>query len=264
MSFSDQCNFSQASHVTMSVVKLLSRIVAPNEYMSDGKTMESTLHDHTYGITSDPLTQFATVFSALIHDADHAGVSNAQLVKEKAAVALQYRDKSVLEQNSVDLAWHLLMNSDYRQLRSMIYQTDAELRRFRQLVVNSVMATDIVDKELKTLRNLRWDRAFANKGMDDANMTNRKATIVIEHLIQASDVAHTMQHWHIYRKWNERFFMECYQAWKEGRAEKDPSIGWYVVSRPMRNARLTVILLLSGMMAKSAFLTSTSFRWRAS
>ena len=25
--------------------------------------------------------------------------------------------------------------------------------------------------------------------------TNRKATIVIEHLIQASDVAHTMQHW---------------------------------------------------------------------
>jgi 3'5'-cyclic nucleotide phosphodiesterase len=59
-------------------------------------------------------------------------------------------------------------------------------------------------------------------------MTNRKATIVIEHLIQASDVAHTMQHWHIYRKWNERFFMECYQAWKEGRAEKDPSIGWCV------------------------------------
>lgn len=83
------------------------------------------------------------------------------------------------------------------------------------------------DKELKTLRNLRWDRAFANKGMDDANMTNRKATIVIEHLIQASDVAHTMQHWHIYRKWNERFFMECYQAYNAGRAEKDPSIGWY-------------------------------------
>lgn len=63
--------------------------------------------------------------------------------------------------------------------------------------------------------------------MDDANMTNRKATIVIEHLIQASDVAHTMQHWHIYRKWNERFFVECYQAYKDGRAEKDPSIGWY-------------------------------------
>jgi hypothetical protein len=28
--------------------------------------------------------------------------------------------------------------------------------------------------------------------------SNRKATILIEHIIQASDVAHTMQHWHVY------------------------------------------------------------------
>jgi hypothetical protein len=55
----------------MSVVKLLSRIVAPNltekEIDADGN-IASTLHDHTYGITSDPLTQFAVVLSALIHD----------------------------------------------------------------------------------------------------------------------------------------------------------------------------------------------------
>jgi hypothetical protein len=56
---------------------------------------------------------------------------------------------------------------------------------------------------------------------------NRKATIVIEHLIQASDIAHTMQHWHIYRKWNERLFEEMYEAYLTGRAEKDPSEFWY-------------------------------------
>jgi len=32
---------------------------------------------------------------------------------------------------------------------------------------------------------------------------------------------------HVYRKWNERFFMECYAAYKSGRAETDPSINWY-------------------------------------
>ena len=31
----------------------------------------------------------------------------------------------------------------------------------------------------------------------------------------------------MYRKWNERFFRECYAAYKAGRAEKDPSLGWY-------------------------------------
>ena len=36
-----------------------------------------------------------------------------------------------------------------------------------------------------------------------------------------------LQHWHIYRKWNERFFLECYKAFKEGRAEKDPAEYWF-------------------------------------
>ena len=63
----------------------------------------------------------------------------------------------------------------------------------------AVLATDIADKELKTLRNARWDSAFAEgqREEDPQATVNRKATIVIEHLIQASDVAHTMQHWYV-------------------------------------------------------------------
>ena len=52
--------------------------------------------------------------------------------------------------------------------------------------MNTVLATDIVDKELKNVRNERWEKAF-NEAKDDSSRdnTNRKATIVIEHLIQA-------------------------------------------------------------------------------
>ena len=229
-------NFEHASHVTQSVSKLLARIIAPSELIdsfesSKGEKRElfSSLHDHTYGITSDPLTQFACCFSALIHDVDHAGVPNMQLVKESSNIAAIYKNKSVAEQNSIDLAWKLLMSEGYEELRATICATEAEQKRFRQLVVNAVMATDIMDKDLKVLRNARWDKAFNGEHLDknQRDSTNRKATIVIEHLIQASDVAHTMQHWHIYRKWNERFFAECYHAYQCGRAEKDPSEGWY-------------------------------------
>ena len=59
-----------------------------------------------------------------------------------------------------------------------------------------------MDKDLKALRNDRWAKAFAEAPMaataDEAlakESVDRKATIVIEHLIQASDIAHTMQHW---------------------------------------------------------------------
>jgi 3'5'-cyclic nucleotide phosphodiesterase len=117
----------------MSVIKLMSRIVAPSHLDDDAK---KSLHDHTYGITSDPLTQFACAFSALIHDADHEGVSNAQLVKEGVPIAKKYKERSVAEQNSLDLSWDLLMQDTYTDLRAFLFASKEDLIRFRQLVVN--------------------------------------------------------------------------------------------------------------------------------
>jgi 3'5'-cyclic nucleotide phosphodiesterase len=207
----------------------MSRIVATEQTGFE----DHTLSDHTYGIASDPLIQFACVFSALIHDVDHTGVPNTQLIHENEDLALLYKLRSVAEQNSVDLSWKLLMDDKFVNLRQAIYRTPEEKQRFRQLVVNSVMATDILDKDLKALRNARWEKAFAEGGVavgsEDSlkEATDRKATIVIEHLIQASDVSHTMQHWHVYRKWNERLFVEMYQAFTEGRADQNPAEFWY-------------------------------------
>ena len=129
---------------------------------------------------------------------DHPGVPNACLVHEKNPLASLYKDKSVAEQNSVALSWQLLILPQFDALRETIAHTDEEMERFRQLVINVVLATDIVDKELKELRNHRWEVAFSESArLDDSPQEhiNRKATIVMEHLIQASDVAHTMQHW---------------------------------------------------------------------
>jgi len=222
-------NFEHASHVTMSVSKLLSRIVAPQiDKGDDDCDLHAKLHDHTYGITSDPLTQFSVVLSALIHDVDHRGVPNFILNNEEKELAATYRSKSVAEQNSVDLAWKALMQTEYDAFRGLIFDDIAELRRFRQLLVNSVIATDIFDKELGGARKARWEKAFSETAQEDARTAiNRKATIVIEHLIQASDVAHTMQHWHVYTKWNEKLFEEMYGAYKSGRSETDPSVNWY-------------------------------------
>ena len=65
----------------MSTSKLLSRIVNVDE--AEGKSASTFnagdvslamgnqkrhAHDTSYGITSDPLTQFSVVFAALIHD----------------------------------------------------------------------------------------------------------------------------------------------------------------------------------------------------
>ena len=169
---------------------------------------------------------------AIIHDVGHVGVPNGQLIKENQELASKYKNKSVAEQNSVDLSWNLLQEDCYKDLRRAIYETEEERTRFRHLVVNSVLATDIFDPDLVKLRNSRWEKAFKAKPTNSANSkedTDRKATIVIEHLIQASDVAHTMQHWHVYVKWNQKLFEEMYKAHKDGRTTNgnDPTDGWY-------------------------------------
>lgn len=226
-------NFEHACHVTMSVKKLLKRIVAPDishdplkENLGNAKVeMANRLHDYTHGINSDPLTSLAVTFSALIHDVDHRGVSNMQLMKEAEDMAAKYNNKSIAEQNSLDLAWDVLQRDDFKNLRACIFSSHGEMMRFRQLIVNVVLATDIFDKELNDLRKSRWDRAFS--GDDQSGDSDLRATIVIEHIIQASDVSHTMQHWHVYQKWNKCLYRELYQAYKQGRMGKNPAEFWY-------------------------------------
>jgi hypothetical protein len=216
----------------------MNRIVLPEDVdyrqgnskrKEDEVAVLESVHNYTFGISSDPLAQFAIIFSALIHDIDHTGLTNSQLVKEEADVAVIYKGLSVAEQNSVTIAWGLLLRPEYERLCMTIFPTPSERIRFRQLVVNAVLATDIVDAKLTQLRKNRWDKAFheSSEPKSTSMDRNRKATIVIEHIIQASDVAHSMQHWRIYCKWNEKLFEERYRSFLNGHEEEDPSIHWY-------------------------------------
>jgi 3'5'-cyclic nucleotide phosphodiesterase len=230
-------NFAHACHVTMSVSKLLKRIVTPDlnkEQMdhsnADETYLQNLLKRSTYGIYSDPIAQLAIVFSALIHDVDHRGCSNTRLAAEEPILATQYRHKSIAEQNSLDLAWGLLMTNQFTQLRRAVFRTNSNLLHFRHVIVNSVLATDIFDKELNDLRKKRWNIAFSEASVlsrDGEYDLDRKATIVIEHIIQASDVSHTMQHWQVYRKWNKQLFHEMYSAYQNGRMLINPATFWY-------------------------------------
>lgn len=48
-----------------------------------------------------------------------------------------------------------------------------------------------------------------------------------KHLSALTPRNFTVQHWHVYRRWNRCLFQELYKAYKEGRMAKDPSENWY-------------------------------------
>lgn len=238
-SYSDNIfhNFEHASHVVASTIKLLGRIRSYDEWKLCCSSAAFTCPiGEEQCLYLDPLTRFGVVFAALVHDADHRGLSNFQLVERDELIARTYHGKSVAEQNSIDVAWKILMQPSFEVLRRFIFVTDSEVKRFRKVLVNTVMATDIFDGDLKKFREERWERVFAptqckaepERVTWTANDLNRKNAIVVEHLIQASDVSHTMQHWKIYQKWNHKLFQEMYKAYVEGHSGKNPAHNWYV------------------------------------
>lgn len=187
--------FEHASHVTQSVTKLLGRIVDANESTDGSNSRKKDEHAYMNDITSNALTQFAVVLCALIHDVEHQGVPNSVLIDEGSALASKYDNKSVAENNSVDAAWKIIMEDKYRDLRNCIGETAQEMEKFQQLLKDAVLATDVMDKSLKAARDARWAAVFSETSPHNSKVDHDRAVIVLEHLIQASDVAHTMQHW---------------------------------------------------------------------
>ena len=148
------------------------------------------------------------------------------------------------------------MRDEYAHLRAAIGSTSTSengsndvamstaLLRFRQIVESAVLATDIADSNVMAECESRWATSFGEEASppatedgaiacpvdgvqnDDRTSNEWRSVTVIECIIQASDVCHTMQHWHVYLRFTELLFNERFLAWKNGRAPIDPSVCW--------------------------------------
>ena len=104
------------------------------------------------------------------------------------------------------------------------------LLRFQHVVESAVLATDIADSNVmadsESRRSTKVGEDSAESGSNEDTPKEWHAMTLIACLIQASDVSHTMQHWHVYLRFTELLFKERFLAWKNGRAHSDPSVGW--------------------------------------
>mmetsp|Transcript_10507 Transcript_10507/g.22651 ORF Transcript_10507/g.22651 Transcript_10507/m.22651 type:complete len:547 (-) Transcript_10507:482-2122(-) len=190
-------SFEHATHVTLSMNKLLSMVATNNNHfrdhvlkrgMSEKHCMSSynrSSHHHheggrSFGIGHDPRISFAMIFSALIHDVGHTGVPNSVLVEEEDELAILHNDVSVAEQNSLQVAFSLLQRDEFATLKRCICPTPEERKFFRKKVISMVMVTDISDQERIQIVASRWNAAFPREseeeqGGDNGAADNREA-----------------------------------------------------------------------------------------
>lgn len=119
-------NFEHASHVAMAASKLLKRMFKHQSTQKKPTESIRWAHMSTYGISSDPLMQFTLVFAALIHDVDHTGLRNGDLVRMRSPAAVIYKSKYRLGPTDTTL---VTSSSVLRLLTRCIHQTSQSLNR---------------------------------------------------------------------------------------------------------------------------------------
>lgn len=166
-------NREHAYHVFMSGHKLLDLVLCEYDWSSVLSTSAIPIrkpHRATFGIKTDPLLQMAFLYSALVHDVDHSGVSNRQLVIESDELAIMYNDQSCAEQRSLAIAFSQLMKKEYAALKKVMFQDDEEYKRFRKTVIDLVLCTDIASPERVQIVKSKWKEAFGDKNKARSSM----------------------------------------------------------------------------------------------
>lgn len=144
-----------AFHVVLSVNKLTDLMIQTNPHTTK-----------TFGLRYDAMAQMALLFAALVHDVEHTGVPNRQLVAENDPLAILYNDQSVAEQRSLYIAFETLLKNENRLFLTTLFPfqngklDSIEYRRFRKMVIDLVLSTDIASPERSQLTKSKWKEAF--------------------------------------------------------------------------------------------------------
>lgn len=128
--------------------------------------------------------------SAVIHDIGHPGFNNAFMVAGNDPLAIQYNDKSVLENFHVAEGFRIITQEENNVLAGM---EPEEYRTIRRLMITCVLGTDMakhgkqVAMTSSKLEKPQEDRAF-----------------VITLLLHAADISHATRPFELTLKWSIR------------------------------------------------------------
>ena len=194
------------------------------------------------------LTLLALFFSAAIHDVGHPGVNNAHLIITGDDLALQYNDRSVLENFHISRAFSILFSSPsmdlLKNLRSLDVINKSNLcKDFRNLAIEMVLATDL-SHHFQTQARFRARLAARGKenSLDFQDLAD--ISIMCSILLHAADISNVAKSWTVYEPWIDLLFTEFF-----AQGDREKKLGYPVASFMDRDVSIPE-------KAQSAFITN--------
>lgn len=142
--------------------------------------------------------RFALLLSALGHDLNHPGVTNAFLVNSRHNLAVRYNDNSVLENHHAAtlIAFLELQGCDF-----IIALSPEQWRALRKMIIPMILATDMT-KHFSLMEKFSGIAASYNKEKPE----HRQLTIEI--LLHAADVGNPALKFELATEWSLRIIKE--------------------------------------------------------
>jgi len=161
------------------------------------------------------LERMACLIAATVHDYEHRGLSNDFLMKTGHERALLYNDLHVNEQHHSAAAFAVLLKPENNFLSHL---PASEFRRFRGLVVELVMGTDMADggRILQSFTALLEAKAEVEAPADapaeapwSAGST-KEAVLFLQLAMKCADLGHLALAWGTHLQWVRRLEQEFF------------------------------------------------------
>jgi hypothetical protein len=176
----------------------------------------------SYGLGKNPWDRFILLFSALIHDVKHTGVTNEQLEVENHVIYQKHKKRdSYQERYSFDCALEML-EEDFSELYEEIAFGCPNLR---STVRKVVLSTNM--ESVHSIRNMseKFEQVI-EKPCVDARVLRDQSEASLGIILAMAEVGHYSQGFDLFLGWNQRQFQEHLQGYRRGRAD-DPRDSWY-------------------------------------
>ena len=130
------------------------------------------------------------------------GIARAYVGAPFWGVACRYNDVSPLENRSIFLAARTLRSPSCNFLELV---SVPGRRRFRAILCDVVLATDLTDKDREEMNARKW-KAVVSSGLDVTNAAHRMA--LLRTFMTCADIGSTAAPFELFIRWGSRLFHE--------------------------------------------------------
>ena len=164
-----------------------------------------------FQLLTEPMVHFAIVLAALLREIGRRGEGNP-----------------VLAQTTLQTVWEILNEGQYKALFGAICSTDSHIELFHHILAEAVLTIDLSNSKRRGRGIERASNALPDPFVDKEALTvDPEVMALIKIIIQASDIAHALQHWTSFSEWNERLYDQKNEAFVTGTSESNPALDWY-------------------------------------